>query len=91
MHLLGGRLIGSPQRTKGRDANPRFWVAPSRYSRTSWTDSAWRSFRFEITNSPGRRRAMDATASKDPLLCRIPIILLIDTNRGRDPMFVPLM
>ena len=34
---------------------------------------------------------MDPIASKDPLPCEIPIILLSDTNRGRDPLFVPLM
>ena len=88
---LAGRLIGSPQSTKGREANPRFWVAPFRCSRTRWTASAWCSFRFEITNSPGRRRAMDPTASNDPAFCRIPITLVLDTNRGRDPLFVPLM
>jgi hypothetical protein len=31
---------------------------------------------------------MDPIAFKDLAACRIPLILLIDTNRGRDPLFV---
>jgi hypothetical protein len=35
-----GLLIGRPQRTKGREAKPRDWLAESRFSRTHSMASA---------------------------------------------------
>jgi hypothetical protein len=43
----GGLLIGRPQRTNGRETNPKFCSALFRFRRTQAIDSAWRSFRLE--------------------------------------------
>ena len=62
----GGRFTGKPQSTKGREANPRVWLAVSRFSLTSSITPARRSFCFDMTRSGWVERRMAPAGSKPP-------------------------
>jgi hypothetical protein len=61
-----GCRIGSPHRTKGLAANPRFCVAASRRWRTISMAPALRNLRFETTRSPSIRLRIAVAITSKP-------------------------